>query len=61
MVELVAAGLGVSIVPEPVAERSGLPYARIEQPSLSRPIHLVGRLPEPVNPAARALLQHLTG
>ncbi|MFD0489620.1 LysR substrate-binding domain-containing protein [Saccharopolyspora spinosporotrichia] len=61
LVELVAAGLGVSIVPEPVAARSGLPHARIEQPSLSRPIHLAGRGAEPVNPAARALLQHLTG
>ncbi|MGW1680807.1 LysR family transcriptional regulator [Saccharopolyspora sp. NPDC002376] len=61
LIELVAAGLGVSIVPEKVAERSGLPHARIEQPSLARTIYLAGRLPEPVNPAARALLQHLVG
>ncbi|MCX2729372.1 LysR family transcriptional regulator [Saccharopolyspora sp. NFXS83] len=61
LVDLVAAGLGVSIVPDAIAERSGLPHARIEGPSITRPIHLVGRSPEPANPAARALLQHLLG
>ncbi|MER5389543.1 LysR family transcriptional regulator [Saccharopolyspora sp. NPDC002686] len=61
LIELVAAGLGVSIVPEQVAERSGLPHARIEQPVLARSIYLAGRQAEPVNPAARALLQHLLG
>ena len=59
VVDLVAAGLGISVVPEVIAERSGLPHARIENPGFVRPIHLTGRLPEPVNPAARALLQHL--
>ncbi|KAA5828379.1 LysR family transcriptional regulator [Saccharopolyspora hirsuta] len=59
LIELVAAGLGVSIVPRLIAERSGLPHARVEQPALARSIYLAGRLPEPVNPAARALLQHL--
>ncbi|MEV6643755.1 LysR family transcriptional regulator [Amycolatopsis sp. NPDC051371] len=59
LVELVAAGLGVSVVPQPVAERSGLPFARFERPAISRAIHLVGRGPEPANPAARALLTHL--
>lgn len=59
LVELVAAGLGVTIVPQPVAERSGLPFARIEHPGLSRAIHLTGRGPHPTNPAARALLDHL--
>ncbi|MEA5360789.1 LysR family transcriptional regulator [Amycolatopsis sp., V23-08] len=59
LVELVTAGLGVTIVPQPVAEKSGLPFARLEQPGFSRAIHLAGRGPEPSNPAARALLAHL--
>ncbi|RJQ82261.1 LysR family transcriptional regulator [Pseudonocardiaceae bacterium YIM PH 21723] len=59
LVELVAAGLGITIVPEPVAEKSGLPFARLEQPGFSRAIHLAGRSPELTNPAARALLDHL--
>ncbi|WP_290057298.1 LysR family transcriptional regulator [Amycolatopsis solani] len=59
LVDLVAAGLGVSIVPRPVAEKSGLPFARIGQPGFSRSIHLAGRGPTPANPAARALLAHL--
>ncbi|MDT7800800.1 MAG: hypothetical protein QOI78_4233 [Actinomycetota bacterium] len=59
LVELVTAGLGVTIVPQPVAEKSGLPFARLEQPAFSRAIHLAGRGPAPSNPAARALLAHL--
>jgi DNA-binding transcriptional LysR family regulator len=59
LVELVKAGLGVTIVPQPVAENSGLPFARFEKPAFSRAIHLAGRGPEPSNPAARALLTHL--
>jgi hypothetical protein len=55
------AGLGVTIVPQPVAENSGLPFARLEQPAFSRAIHLAGRGPEPSNPAARALPAHLPG
>ncbi|MFE0022068.1 LysR family transcriptional regulator [Amycolatopsis sp. NPDC059021] len=58
LVDLVAAGLGISVVPEPVAERSGLPFARFE-PGLARAIQLAGRAPELTNPAARALLAHL--
>ncbi|MFD9888089.1 LysR family transcriptional regulator [Amycolatopsis sp. NPDC059027] len=58
LVDLVAAGLGSTIVPEPVAERSGLPFARFD-PVLDRAIHLTGRGPELTNPAARALLTHL--
>ncbi|RZQ64655.1 LysR family transcriptional regulator [Amycolatopsis suaedae] len=61
LIDLVAAGLGVSIVPEDIAERSGLPCARIEQPSLRRHVHLIGRSAVPANPAARALLAQLTG
>jgi DNA-binding transcriptional LysR family regulator len=59
LVELVAAGLGVTIVPLPVAERSGLPFARIGQPGFSRAIYLAGRSSKLSNPAARALLTHL--
>ncbi|HEY3482868.1 MAG TPA: LysR family transcriptional regulator [Streptomyces sp.] len=59
LVELVAAGLGVSIVPQQVAGNAGLPWARIERPGFSRAIHLAGRGPEPANPAARELLAHL--
>ena len=59
LVELVAAGLGVTVVPRPVAEKSGLPFARIERPGFSRAVHLAGRGPDLTNPAARALLDHL--
>jgi DNA-binding transcriptional LysR family regulator len=59
LVELVAAGLGIAIVPRPVAEKSGLPFARIEQPGFDRAVHLAGRSPKLTNPAARALLDHL--
>lgn len=59
LVDLVAAGLGVTVVPQPVAEKSGLPFARFERPTFSRAIHLAGRGREPANPAARALLAHL--
>lgn len=59
LVELVAAGLGVTVVPRPVAEQSGLPFARIERPAFGRAVHLTGRGPDLTNPAARALLDHL--
>jgi DNA-binding transcriptional LysR family regulator len=59
LIDLVAAGLGVTVVPEPVAARSGLPYARLAQPSLARTIYLAGRAANLTNPAARALLEHL--
>ncbi|WP_051791116.1 LysR family transcriptional regulator [Amycolatopsis jejuensis] len=59
LVDLVAAGLGITVVPEQVAERSGLPFARVTQPTLARTIHLTGRSARLTNPAARALLDHL--
>lgn len=59
VVDLVAAGLGVTIIPEPIAQQSGLPFARIEEPSLRRAIHLAGRTAKLSNPAAEALLTHL--
>ncbi|GAA3573118.1 LysR substrate-binding domain-containing protein [Amycolatopsis ultiminotia] len=59
LVDLVAAGLGSTIVPEAVAQRSGLPFARLVEPALNRTIHLVGRTAKLTNPAARALLTEL--
>ncbi|MEV4316045.1 LysR family transcriptional regulator [Actinocrispum sp. NPDC049592] len=61
LVDLVTAGLGVTILPEPIAARSGLPYAEIVSGSFTRTIYLAGRTPSLVNPSARALLGHLTG
>ncbi|MEV6279457.1 LysR family transcriptional regulator [Nocardia sp. NPDC051832] len=57
--ELVAAGLGVTVLPRPVAERSGLPFTEFDHPGFQREIHLAGREQTPSNPAARALLAHL--
>jgi DNA-binding transcriptional LysR family regulator len=59
LVDLVAAGLGVSVVPKSVAERAGLPFAEIEDIDFSRTIYLAGRRTDLANPAARALLTHL--
>jgi DNA-binding transcriptional LysR family regulator len=59
LVELVAAGLGVTVLPRPVAERSGLPFTELDHPGFQREIHLAGREQTPSNPAARALLAHL--
>ncbi|WP_067823679.1 LysR family transcriptional regulator [Actinomadura kijaniata] len=60
LVDLVRAGIGVAIVPRPVGERAGLPCVRIRQPVPARTVELVGRAPRPGNPAAVALLEHLT-
>ncbi|WP_431878261.1 LysR family transcriptional regulator [Amycolatopsis sacchari] len=60
LLELVVAGLGVTIVPEAIAERAGLPFARLTGADFTRTLFLAGRGREPVNPAARALLAHLT-
>lgn len=54
---LVGEGLGVAIVPESVALRSGLPVIRFRPPAPQRTITLVTR--PPVNPAARAFLADL--
>lgn len=61
LVELVGAGLGVTIIPQSVAERAGLPFAKIEQVNFTRTVYLAGRLPDMTNPGARVLLEHLTG
>ncbi|MEU1392196.1 MULTISPECIES: LysR family transcriptional regulator [unclassified Nonomuraea] len=60
LVDLVRAGIGVAIVPRRVAEWEGLPTVRIRQPDPARTVVLAGRAPIPANPAAGALLAHLT-
>ncbi|MER6506376.1 LysR family transcriptional regulator [Nonomuraea sp. NPDC001636] len=60
LVDLVRAGIGVAIVPRRVAEQEGLPTVRIRQPDPARTVVLAGRAPVPANPAAAALLAHLT-
>ena len=59
LVELVRAGLGVAVLPATVAERAGLPFAVLDDPTACRRIALVSREPRPVNPVAAALLEHL--
>ncbi|WP_405738694.1 LysR family transcriptional regulator [Streptomyces sp. NBC_00028] len=61
LVELVRAGIGVAFVPRPIGERAGLPCVEIRQPEPGRTVVLAGRGPRPRNPAAGALLGHLTG
>ncbi|GAA2591041.1 LysR substrate-binding domain-containing protein [Actinomadura fulvescens] len=61
LVELVRAGIGIAIVPRAVGERAGLPCLTIRQPDPARTTVLAGRTPRPANPAAAALLDHLTG
>ncbi|NUW30600.1 hypothetical protein HTZ77_04065 [Nonomuraea sp. SMC257] len=60
LADLVRAGLGVAIVPRQVAAWAGLPSVRIRQPDPPRTVVLAGRSPAPANPAAGALLAHLT-
>ncbi len=60
LVELVRAGIGVAFVPRAIGERAGLPCVRIRQPEPGRTVVLAGRGPRPRNPAAAALLRHLT-
>ncbi len=59
LVDLVRHGLGVAILPRPMVERAGLPCVPIVQPGAIRTVQLIGRTPEPINPAAAALLKHL--
>jgi DNA-binding transcriptional LysR family regulator len=61
---LVGHGLGVAVVPEPVARRSGLPVVGLRPvaPSAKPPVRrlaLVGRTRVPTNPAARTFLELL--
>lgn len=60
---LVEHGLGVAVVPEPVARRSGLPTVRLRSVGGAEPptrrLALAGRTAVPTNPAARAFLDLL--
>lgn len=60
VLSLVRHGLGVAVVPEPVARRSGLPLLQLrvggDAAPPTRRLALVGRTPVPTNPAARAFL-----
>ncbi|MEV6049921.1 LysR substrate-binding domain-containing protein [Streptomyces sp. NPDC052107] len=60
LVDLVRAGTGVAFVPRAVGERAGLPCVRIRQPEPGRTVVLTGRGERPRNPAAAALVRHLT-
>jgi LysR family transcriptional regulator, hydrogen peroxide-inducible genes activator len=52
---LVAAGLGISLVPQMVAKFPGVVYARVSQPTAARTISLAWRKKAPLSPAAEAL------
>lgn len=52
---LVAAGLGISLVPQMVATFSGVAYAKLSQPKAARTISLAWRKKAPLSPAAEAL------
>lgn len=61
LIELVSHGLGIAILPAPVAERTGLAQVRIVAPRPRRTVALVTRAGSVGNPAARALLDELHG
>jgi LysR family transcriptional regulator, hydrogen peroxide-inducible genes activator len=52
---LVAAGLGISLVPQMVAKFPGVVYARVSQPTAARTISLAWRKKARLSPAAEAL------
>lgn len=60
LVALVRAGIGVAFVPRRIGEEAGLPCVRIRQPEPGRTVVLTGRGPRLRNPAATALVGHLT-
>ncbi|WP_042410511.1 LysR family transcriptional regulator [Streptacidiphilus carbonis] len=60
LVDLVRAGIGVAFVPRRIGEDAGLPCVRIRQPEPGRTVVLTGRGSRPRNPAAAALIDHLT-
>lgn len=59
LVQLVQRGLGLAIVPRPVAARTALPTVTLQHHDVHRRVALVARTPEPTNPAARAILPAL--
>lgn len=60
LVDLVRHGIGVAILPRPLVEAAGLPCVPLIQEGAERTVMLIARSPEPVNPAAVSLLNHLT-
>ncbi|WP_446664514.1 LysR family transcriptional regulator [Flexivirga sp. B27] len=56
VLSLVSHGLGVALVPEPLARNSGLPVIAISPHPPARTLALVSRAAPPANPAARELL-----
>ena len=54
---LVSHGLGVAIVPEPIAHRSGMRHLSLQPGDPSRELALISRTAPPTNPAAHAFLQ----
>jgi DNA-binding transcriptional LysR family regulator len=52
---LVAAGLGISLVPQMVAKFPGVAYARVSHPKAIRTLSLAWRRKAPLSPAAEAL------
>jgi LysR family transcriptional regulator, hydrogen peroxide-inducible genes activator len=57
---LVAAGLGISLVPQMVAKFPGVAYARISQPKAARTLSLAWRKKAPLSSAAEALKKIIT-
>ncbi len=57
VLDLVRHGLGVSVVPESIAQRDGLRQLLLLPGSPSRRLALIGRTQSPTNPAARAFLR----
>jgi DNA-binding transcriptional LysR family regulator len=56
---LVAAGLGISLVPQMVAKFAGVAYARIAQPKAARTLSLAWRKKAGLSPAAEALRKNI--
>lgn len=52
---LVAAGLGISLVPQMVAKFPGVSYLKLSQPKAQRTLSLAWRKKAPLSPAAEAL------
>jgi DNA-binding transcriptional LysR family regulator len=58
---LVAAGLGISLVPRMVAAHVGVAYAGLSQPKAERTLSLAWRKKAPFSPAAEALKRVISG
>lgn len=61
LISLVRQGLGIAIIPSPVAEGTNLAVIRIAGPVPHRELALVTRAPRPSHPAALALLRDVHG